>query len=40
MSVSKKIADLKDFVARNKARVATREYGHVSSEEAGQDGTH
>ena len=28
------IKELKDFVARNKARVATKEYGDVTSEEA------
>lgn len=31
----KEIAELKDFVARNKARVATRKHGDVTSEEAG-----
>lgn len=36
----KEIADLRDFVNRNKARVATPEYRHVPSEEIGQDGNH
>ena len=31
----KEIADLKDFVARNKARVDNTKHGHVSSEEIG-----
>ena len=31
----KEIADLKDFVARNKGACGNAEYGHVSSEEAG-----
>ena len=31
----KEIADLKDFVARNKARVCNQKYGNVPSEEAG-----
>ncbi len=40
MSVAKEIVDLKDFVACNKCVCGYTEYGCVSSEEAGQDGTH
>ena len=32
------ISELKDFVARNKARVSTRNNGYVPPEKAGQDG--
>ncbi len=36
----KEIADLKDFVARNKARVTTRNIIHVPIKETRQDGYH
>ena len=34
------ISELKDFVARNKARVVHQKYGNVPPEKAGQNGRH